>query len=97
MMDDDVLLPDRGKAIAAVIADALGKTRVVGGEDEIGALVGDQLCGIVEAEDALRREHIGRGGVEVLAQKAPQIGRHPRVDTEMDDMAAPAPLERALV
>ena len=27
MVDDDVLLPDRGKAIAAEIADALGKAR----------------------------------------------------------------------
>ena len=33
VVDDDVLLPDRGKAIAAEIADALGKARVVGGED----------------------------------------------------------------
>ena len=43
MMDDDVLLPDRRKAIAAEIADALGKARVVGREDEIGPLVDDQL------------------------------------------------------
>ena len=97
MMDDDVLLPDRGKAIAAEIADALGKARDVRGEDEIGALVGDdQLGGVVEAENALGREHIGRRGVEMLAQKAPQIGRHPRIDREVDDMAAPAPLQRGL-
>ena len=43
MMDDDVLLPDRGEAIAAEIADALGKARVVGREDEVGPLVDDEL------------------------------------------------------
>src|SRR5712691_1358135 len=93
MMDDDVLLPDRGEAIAAVIADALGKARIVRREDEIGALVGDQLRGVVETEYARRREHIGRGGVEVLAQKAPQIRGHPCIDREVDDMAAAAPLQ----
>ena len=32
MVDDQVLLPDRGEAVAAVIADALGEARIVGHE-----------------------------------------------------------------
>ena len=36
VMDDDVLLPDRREAVAAVVADALGKARIVGHEFEVG-------------------------------------------------------------
>ena len=38
MMDDQILLPDRGEAVAAVIADAFGKARIVGHEFEIGTV-----------------------------------------------------------
>ena len=97
VMDDDVLLPDRGEAIAAEIADPLGKARVIGGEDQIRALVDDQLLGVVEAENAVGGKDVGRGGIELFHQKAAQIGRHRRIDREQDDMTAPAPLERRLV
>ena len=36
VVDDQVLLPDRGEAVAAMIADALGKARIVGHEFEVG-------------------------------------------------------------
>ena len=48
MVDDDVLLPDRRKAIPAEIPNSFGKARIIRREDEIGALVDDQLLGVVE-------------------------------------------------
>src|SRR5476649_1939925 len=41
MVDDDVLGANRGKAVAAEVADTLGEARVVGREREVGALVDD--------------------------------------------------------
>ena len=38
MVDDEVLLPDRGKDIAAMVADPLGMTRHVGHEFEVGTI-----------------------------------------------------------
>ena len=55
MMDDEVLRLDRGEAIAAVIADALGKARRVGLEQQIGALVEDELAWSRRGREALRR------------------------------------------
>ena len=43
MVDDQVLLPDGGEAIAAVIADALGIARIVRHEFEIGAVEPGEL------------------------------------------------------
>ncbi len=95
-MDDDVLLPNRGKAVAAEIADALGKTCVVGREDQIRALVDNQLLGVVEPENAVGREHVAARGVELFHQKPAQILRHRRVDREQDHVAAPTALQRRL-
>ena len=38
VVDDQVLLPDGGEAIAGMLADALGKARIVGHEFEVGAI-----------------------------------------------------------
>ena len=46
MVDEDVLLADGGEAVAAEIADALGKARIVGLELEVRALVQNQLAKI---------------------------------------------------
>ena len=43
VMDDEVLLPDRGEAVAAMIADALGKARIIGHELEVGPVDRDEL------------------------------------------------------
>src|SRR5947207_3507076 len=94
VMDNDVLLTDRREAIAAEIADALGKARVIGGEDEIRTLVGDQLSGVVQSEDALIGEYVAWRRIELLAQETPQIGRHPSIDPEVDDMTAAATFQR---
>ena len=56
VVDDDVLLPDRGEAVAAEIADPLGKARVVRREEEIGTLVDDELLHVDEAEEPVEAE-----------------------------------------
>jgi hypothetical protein len=42
-MDKNVLLSDRGEAVAVKLADALGKADVERLETEIGAVIDDQL------------------------------------------------------
>src|SRR3984893_6759422 len=97
MMDDDVLLPNRRKAIAAEVPNAFGKARVIGGKDEIGALVDDQFLGIVETENSIGRENVRRNGVELFHQEASEIGGHRRIDSKMDRVAAPTSFECRLV
>ena len=58
MVDNDVFLPDRRKAIPAEIPDSLWKARIVGRENKIGALVDDQLLGVVETENAVGCDYI---------------------------------------
>ena len=55
MVDDDVLVADRREAVAAV-ADTLREARVVGGEDEVGALLHDELLGVGQADQPFQHE-----------------------------------------
>src|SRR5262249_26495178 len=97
MVDDDVLLSDRSKAIPAEVSDALGKASVIGGKNQVGALVDDQLLGIVETKDPVGREDVGGGGIEPFHQETTQVGRHRRIDREMYYVTTPASLERRFV
>src|SRR6516164_10202606 len=97
MVDDDVLLPDRGETIPAEIPDTLGKASVIGGENEVGALVDDQLLGVVETEDPIAGEDVRWGGVEPFHQEAAQISRHSGIDREMDHVTAPSSFKRRFV
>src|SRR5215467_12325956 len=98
MMNDDVLLPDGGKAIAAKIPNPLGKAHIVGRKREIGALIDDdELFKVIKAEDPVGREHVRRGGVELFHQKAPELCRHRCIDSEMDSVPAPTLLQRGLI
>ena len=97
MMDDDVLLPDCREAIPAEIANPLREPRIVGGEDQIRALVDDQLRGVVEAKYTVGGKDVGRGGVELFHQKAAQLHRHRRIDGKQNGVTAPAAFERRLV
>jgi hypothetical protein len=96
VVDNDILLPNRRKAIPAEISDAFGKARIIGREDEVGALVDDQLLGVIEAEDALGRKYVPGRRIELFHQEAPQVGRHCRIDREEDGMTAPPPFQRRL-
>ena len=96
MVDDDVLVTDSGETIAAEIADALGKTRIVGREQKVGALRYDQLFEIRHAEHTAQAETILAIDFDLAQHEGLQILGHVIVDGETNDLAAPAALERAL-
>ena len=73
VMDDQVLLPDRGEAIAAMLADALGKARIVGHEFEIGPIDGGELRQLGEREHAVDHEHLVLGHRERAPHEAAQV------------------------
>ena len=96
MVDDQVLLPDGGEAVAAMVADAAGITRRVGHEFEIGPIEARDLRHLVERKHAVDLEHAVVGGAEGALHEALQFGRHQRLDVEPDHRAAAAALERGL-
>ena len=97
MVDNNVLLSDRSEAIPTEVADALGKASVIGGKNEVGALVDDQLLGVIETENSVAGEDVCGGGIEPFHQETTQIGRHRGIDREMDHMTTPASFERRFV
>ena len=69
--------PDRGKAIAAVIADALREARLVGREHQVRPLVDDELLGVGKAQDAVDDEHVIVGHqLELVDDEVAQILGH---------------------
>src|SRR5260370_38170047 len=96
MVENDVLLPDSRKVIPTEIPDAFRKARIIGREDEVGALVDDQLLGVIEAKDAIGRKYVRRRRIELFHQVAPQVGRHCRIDREQNGMTAPPSFQRRL-
>ena len=96
MVDDQVLLPDRRKAIAAVIADAVGITRRVGHEFEVRPIEAGELRHLVERQDAVDLEDAVVDGAERTLHEALQLRRHIGLDVEPDHQPAAAALERGL-
>ena len=97
MVDDEVLLPDRGEAVAGMFADALGKTGIVGHEFEIGTVDRGELRHLREREHAVDHEHLVLGHRRApAARSGADPSRHRRVELEPDDRAAPAALEHGL-
>src|SRR5690349_13468498 len=95
-MDDDVLLPDGCKAVAAMLADALREAWCVGFKLEVGAIHGDK------PRDVGNRKQSGddvdfvvRDGQRPLDHGAKRL-RHPLLDLQANDQAAPPLLERTL-
>ncbi len=96
MVDDEVLLLDGEEAIAAIVAHALGKTRGIGGELEIGPRQADDLGQILHRQHAVERDDLLGLDVEFLGDEGAQVRRHMGVGLQPDHRAAPAPLERGL-
>ena len=98
-MDDDVLGADRGKAVAAEVADALGEARVVRRELEIGAVIDDESLHVADVHHVVEIEDVHRvgGELELVEQEVAQLRGHRCVDGDRDQVAAAAPLQRALV
>ena len=96
MVDDEILLPDRREAIAAMVADAVGIARIVGHEFEVGPVEPGKLRHLVEREDAIDLEQALVSRVERALHEALQFRRHQRFDVEPDHRPAAAALERGL-
>ena len=71
MMNDEILLPDRGEAIAAMIAHALRIARRVRHEFQVGTVEIGDLPHFIEREHAVDAEHAVVGGVERGLHEAP--------------------------
>ena len=98
MVDEDVLLADRGEAVAAEVADALGEARIVGRELQIRPVVDDHRLDVAEVEHAVELEHVHvlARDLELVEDEVAQLARHVRVDRDRDQVAAAAALQRAL-
>ena len=96
VVDDQVLLPDGGEAIAAMVADAFGKARIIGHEFEVGPVQPDELGQFVERQHAVDQEDFVVADRQRPLHEAAQLRRHGGVDLEPDHRAAAAPLERGL-
>ena len=97
MMDDEILLPDRGEAIAAVLAHPFGEARVIGREFELRTIDRDELRQFVERQHAFDQHHARRHDVDVAGDEGAQRLGHARLDLQADDDAAPSALQRAFV
>ena len=96
VVDDEVLLPDGGEAVAAVLADALGEARRIGRKLQLRPVDGDELGEIVERQDAVDEEDLVRRDAEGLGDELAELLGHRRLDLEADHRAAAAALQRAL-
>ena len=96
MMDDQVLLPDRGEDVAAMVAHPFGMARHVGREFEVGPVEPGQLRQLVHRQHAVDQEHLVVGGGKRLLHEAAQLFRHLGFHLEPDHRSAPPPLQRGL-
>ena len=86
MVDDEILLPDGREAVAAVVADALGETWIVGYEFQVGPVEhAGELRQLVERQHPVDQEHLVVAAGKRPLHKAPQRRRHRRFDLEPDD------------
>src|SRR6185437_7843020 len=97
VMDDQILLPDGGEAIAAMIADTLGIARIVGYEFEIWAVEPGELGKIVERQHAVDHEYFVVGHGQGALHETAQFRRHRGTQFQPNHRATPALLERSLI
>src|SRR3974390_3300522 len=96
MVDDQILLPDRVEAIAAVVADTLRVARIVRHEFEIGPLEFGELRQVVERQDAVDQKYFVVGDRQCALYEIAQLDRHRGVKFEPDHRTAAALFKRGL-
>ena len=94
-MDDQVLLPDRGEAVAGMIADALREPRIVRHEFQIGPIDGKKLRQLAQRQHPLDQEYLVIGDRERALHEAAKLGRHRRFHFEANGGTTTAALQRA--
>ena len=95
-MDDEILLPDRQEAIAAVVAHTLREARIVGLELELRPVEPDDLGQFVQGQHAIEHEGLVGHHADLLGDERTQRGRHQAVVFEPDHRSTSTPLESGL-
>src|ERR1700730_12728718 len=95
-MDDKVLLADCRETIAGLLADALGKSRIVGHEFKVRAIETGKLRELRQRQRAVDQNHLVIGGRKRTLDKAPQLRRHRGFHLQPNNRSAPAPFENTL-
>ena len=72
VVDDEILLPDRGEAIAAELLDPLRKSRVVRRELEVRSLYRHQLRQFVQGQHTFDQHDSRRDNVDVAGDEGTQ-------------------------
>ena len=70
VVDDEILLLDREKTIAAIVADALGKARIVGLELQLRPVETDEFGKIVQGQHSIEDKNFLFDDVEFLGDEA---------------------------
>ena len=96
MVDDYVLLADRGEAIAAMVADALGKARIVRLEFEIVARNGDDLGYLADRQRPGQDADAASRNAKLAGHEFANLVRHTAVEFDADHRTAAAALQRRL-
>ena len=96
VVDDQILLADGGEAVAAVIADALGKAGVVGLELQVRPLVENEQPGVGVTDEAGAGDDHVVGNLKLARDEPAQLRRAARVHLHADHHAATAALQRGL-
>src|SRR5262249_7442882 len=96
VVDDEIFLPDRRQAVAAVVADATWIARRVRLEFQIRPIEAGDLAHLVEPQHAVDSKDAIVGDSERALNEALQFRRHGRLDIEPDDRPTSPPLERGL-
>ena len=102
VVDDDVLGADCGETIAREVTDSFREAWRIGAEQEVGAVVGNELLEIGRPQDAVLDHDLltGNGAVvdvEFVGNERAQVLRHRGVKGEMDRDAAAAAFQRGFV
>src|SRR5207302_11127860 len=96
VMHNDVLGANRGKAIAAMVPDALRKAGDEGRVLKVRPFLEDKLSGIGKTQQVLHNHKFGTIEVQFVGDVAPQGIRHRRAAYHMNNGAAPAAFDEQL-
>ena len=95
VVDDDVLLADRGEAIAIMLAHPLGKTRRIRLKLQFGQVDIDDLGEVGDPQDAIGFADHRIVAAQFARDQAGKIGGNGAFGLEPDHPPAPPPLDRA--
>ena len=93
VMQQHILLADRGEHIALMVLHPFGDARIEGGPQQILAAAQDQFLEVRHADHPTDRDHIGIGHMEFLHDQGLQLRWCGGGDLEPDHLSPPAALQ----